>query len=233
MNDLSSRMSKIKISKIFVGDIFKHKHVNNQDIINDELHAIVANMKIKDSKSELINIIKKIENCNTLTEQCVLARAYLAPQSTQFETIIRNRLLIEKAKNETSGDGCKNNINYEIKHSIHAKTCKINFVQIRPDHDIDYYIFIAYNMYYDDKIGKAYLFKIPSEIVYKLIIKYGGYAHGTKKILGKITPENIKGRNYEYALRCDPNCKKSKKSKNNDLWNEFLKYETNYEDSLF
>ena len=58
-----------------------------------------------------------------------------------------------------------------------------------------------------------------------MVVKYGGYAHGTCKKLGKISIENIKGYNREYAIRCDPN---KKKGKNFDLWNELLKYEVDY-----
>ena len=172
----------------------------------------------------------KISNCETLTQKCILARAYLSPQSTHIETIIKNDLLLSKPVNETSGDGCKNGVNYEIKTSVHAKNSKANWVQIRPDHDIHYYILIAYNMYFDNDFGKSYIFKVPSDDMYKLIVKYGGYAHGTVKNLGKITHENLKGRNCEYALRCEMNiCN----GKNFDLWNELLKYETQYKAMYF
>jgi hypothetical protein len=159
-----------------------------------------------------------------------MARVYLTPQSTDIELICKDDLKIDKAVNELCGDGCKNNINYEIKASIHANKSKINFVQIRPDHNIDYYIFIVYNMYDKEILGKSYIFKIPSEKVYHLIVDYGGYAHGTCKVLGKITINNMKGRNCEYALRCNPN---AKKGKNLQLWNELLKYEVEYNHNNF
>jgi hypothetical protein len=127
--------------------------------------------------------------------------------------------------NKTSGDGHKNGLNYEIKASIHAKNSHLNFVQIRPDHSVDFYILVAYNMYENDAIGNAHIFKVPSNIIYNLIVKYGGYAHGSCSILGCITIDNIKGRNCEYALRCDPNAKKGKSF---ELWNEFIKYEVEY-----
>ena len=85
-------------------------------------------------------------------------------------------------------------------------------------------------MYENDTIGNAHIFKIPSNIVYDLIIRFGGYAHGTCAALGKITTDNIKGRNCEYALRCDPN---AKKGKNVELWNEFMKYEVEYNPDNF
>ena len=53
---------------------------------------------------------------------------------------------------------------------MHAKNSKLNFVQIRPDHNVDYYIFIAYNMYENENIGKGHIFKIPSNNLYELIV---------------------------------------------------------------
>ena len=193
-----------------------------------ELEDLVKNMKIKDNKKNIF--FNKIKNCNSLTEKCIIGREYLSPQSTYFETMIMNDLLINKPNNETSGDGCKNNINYEIKVSLHGKQSNFNFVQIRPDHKIDFYIFIGYNMYNNNTLGKGYIFKIPSDSLYELIIDYGGYAHGTFKKLGKISHDNLKGRNCEYVLRCDPN---KKKGKNYDLWNKLLKYEVEYKHSNF
>lgn len=189
----------------------------------------VKQMKLKETKDKE-HILEQIKNENTLTGKCILSRKYLSPQSTDLEIICKNDLDIDNALNSTSGDGHKNGINYEIKASIHANKSKINFVQIRPDHNIHYYIFIAYNMYENNTIGNAHIFKIPSHIVYDLIIRFGGYAHGTCSVLGKITKDNIKGRNCEYALRCDPN---AKKGKNFELWNEFMKYEVEYNPDNF
>jgi len=177
-------------------------------------------------------ILKKINGEKTLTGKCIMAREYLSPQSTDFEKIIREDLKICKKIDETSGDGNKNGKNYEIKHSIHAKKSKLNFVQIRPDHNIDFYIFIGYNMYKcNTHIGKAYIFKIPHDKINKLIVEYGGYAHGTVKIFGKITKDNIIGRNCEYALRCDPNA--VEKTKSFKLWKEFMKYSVDYNPDNF
>lgn len=195
----------------------------------EDFLLLVKNMKLKENENKRKDIIEKINKCDTLTKKCILVREYLNPQSTIFESIIKKDLLISPPINNTSGDGCKNNKNYEIKSSVHAKHSKINWVQIRPDHNIDFYILIAYNMYENDSIGKAYVFKIESNILYNLIVKYGGYAHNTIKVLGKITIENIKGRNCEYALRCNPNIKKG----NNNLWNELLKYEVEYNSNNF
>lgn len=197
--------------------------------MTSDLSEIVKQMKLRDTKDKK-RILEQIKNEKTLTGKCILGRQYLTPQSTDLETICKEDLDIGNALNSTSGDGRKNGINYEIKTSIHANKSKINFVQIRPDHHIHYYILIAYNMYENDTIGKAHIFKIPSHIVYELIIRFGGYAHGTCAALGKITSDNIKGRNCEYALRCDPN---EKKGKNFEIWNEFMKYEVEYDPDNF
>ena len=190
----------------------------------------VNNMKYKENNININEILNNIKLCKTLTEKCVIVRKYLLPQSTRFQYIVMDDLKIKKAADKTSGDGCKNNINYEIKISIHSKYSYINWVQIRPDHNIHYYVLIAYDMYNtSSKIGKAYIFKIPSLKMYDLIVKYGNYAHGTKSVLGKIKHSNVKGRNYEFAIRC----RHSLKGRNKQLWNELMKYETEYSETCF
>jgi len=85
---------------------------------------------------------------------------------------------------------------------------------------------------YDEtcSVGKAYILKIPSNDMYNLVVEYGGYAHGTCEKLGNITINNIKGRNCEYVLRCDPN---NKNGKNYELWKKLLGYQVSYNDENF
>ena len=194
-----------------------------------ELLSLVSEMRAQDINNNS-HVLDRIRSQETLTGKCILARHYLTPQSTLLEAICKNDLRIGEAINEVSGDGHKNGVNYEIKSSIHARKSKANFVQIRPDHNVDFYIFIAYNMYENKNLGNAHIFKVPSHIVYELIVKYGGYAHGTCNKLGKITIDNVKGRNCEFALRCDPN---AKQGKSYDLWNELTKYEVEYHPDNF
>ena len=67
------------------------------------------------------------------------------------------------------------------------------------------YIFTAYYISVDniDTEGELFIFKMNKEDVKKIIVAFGGYAHGTKHKLGEITateldnPENDK----EYAIR--------------------------------
>lgn len=195
----------------------------------DVLEMMVSEMRIRDKKDKSF-IFKTITSQTSLIGKCIMARKYLNPQSTTLEKICKIDLKINDPLDNISGDGHKNGINYEIKISIHSNKSKINYVQIRPNHNIDCYIFIAYNMYEDNDIGRAYIFKIPAYIVYDLIVQYGSYAHGTYSILGEITSDNMKKRNCEYALRCNPN---SKNGKNYQLWNEFKKYEVEYDSINF
>lgn len=195
-----------------------------ENTTNDQyLQSLVDQMReTTKTKQEIIN---EINTQPTLTGKCILARKYLTPQSTDTEKMCTRDLGIGPPLNETSGDGRKNENNYEIKISIHAKDSKINFVQIRVDHDVQFYIFIAYNMYENVNLGKAHIFKVPSGAVYNMVVRYGGYAHGTNEVNGPITMETLYGRNLEYALRCNPNATSGKSAQ---LWNELLQYEVEY-----
>jgi hypothetical protein len=188
-----------------------------------KLLSFVESMKVNVDTNK---ILKTIQQETNLTHKCILYRKFFSPQSTHMETIVRNDLFIKKPINETSGDGRKNSVNYEIKYSGHAKKSRLNFVQIRPDHNIDFYILIAYNMYFNNDLGKAFIFKIPSITMYNLVIKHGGYSHGTIKNLGRINKNNLKGRNLEYSIRCNPNSKRG--SKDYKLFRKLLEFETEY-----
>lgn len=227
-NESYNNKINYEYNKTFVSGMNKKSlplHSGFNDIV-----TIVNNLKLKESEKNRQMLVELIQEEPDLTNKCIYCREYLPAQSTDMETIMKKDLRIGPPINATSGDGCKNNIHYEIKYSGHSKMSQLNFVQIRPDHNVDYYIFVGYNMYDDMVKGKAYIFKIPSHIVYDLVVKFGGYAHGTVGQLGKITYDNLKGRHCEYALRCNPNVKKGK---NKLLWDELLKYETEYHHECF
>ena len=100
------------------------------------------------------------------------------PHSIVPEKIIKEDLQIGPPLDKISVDGHKNGLNYEIKTLIYSKNGPFNFIQICPDHSIDYYIFCCNNLWEGD-IGQAYILKIPLGDLYKLIPRYGGYTHGT------------------------------------------------------
>lgn len=121
-----------------------------------------------------------------------------------------------------NGDLKFNNINYEIKASNGGKeNNKFNYVQLRMNHNC-LYILTAYYLNYSnlDNLGELFIFKINKEKIKELIIKYGGYAHGTIGELGEITNEDLNDVNNqkEYALRpkYGDNC-----------WNELLNFRIN------
>lgn len=209
----------------------KEEHIvdTSSHILTEQGYKQLIAKQRRQSSTKKNDILKKILNTYDITKKCLLLREYSSPQSTYFETIIRRDLKLNKPINEISGDGTKNGKNYEIKASIHDKKSKFNWVQIRPDHNVHFYILIGFNIH-EDELGKVYNYKIPSEELYKIIAKYGGYAHGTCKKLGKITLENIKGRNCEFALRVDPN---SSGKKNIEIMKALENFITPYEEKYY
>jgi hypothetical protein len=176
--------------------------------------------------------LKQARDSKILWEKCVLLRKFTTPQSTDAEKLVRHDLKIERPLNNTSGDGIKNGIKYEIKVSLHDKRCNVNIRQIRPHHTVDFYIIIAFNLF-EGELGKSFIFKIPENEIYKLISNYGGYTHGTVEVNGIITLSSIldKTNKFEYSLSPDPNATKGTKAYT--LWEEFLKYEVEYHENNF
>jgi hypothetical protein len=68
-------------------------------------------------------------------------------------------------------------------------------------------------------LGELFIFRLNKDSIKDVILKYGGYAHGTKQQLGPITLEKLedKTNNNEYAIRpiYGDNC-----------WRCLLKYRT-------
>lgn len=193
--------------------------------------------------NDLVSIVKEMRNpvdylrvCKEekdILRKCVLCRKYLSSNqwSVLLEAYIKEKFKIKKAENEVSGDGVSpSGKKIEIKVSLGGLDGGFNFVQIRPDHQIDYYLFLAYNLF-EEELGEVYWFLCPSVCLYKLIPEFGGYAHGTISKLGKISPENLFNRNCEYALRPNPTKKIGCKSR--ELW-EKMRFEFEVkEENLF
>ncbi|MDC6467597.1 hypothetical protein OAW63_01260 [Flavobacteriaceae bacterium] len=195
---------------------------------NQIVEAIRSNKAVLDKQQA----IKQAYESDDMWEKCVLFRKYTSPQSTDSEKLIRHDFKIGSPIDAVSGDGMKNGINYEIKVSIHDTKCKTNIRQIRPHHNVDFYIIMAFNVFGGDK-GEAHIFRVPSEKIYDLVLKYGGYTHGTVKRNGVITAESIrdKSTDFEYSLSADPNANSNSKSKK--LWDELMKYSVPYSPNSF
>jgi len=125
-------------------------------------------------------------------------------------------------KNDASlciGDLKMNEIDIEIKVSNGGKdNNKFNYVQIRMNHLCEYLLTAYYldssNIDYE---GELFMFRLKKEDIKPLILKYGGYAHGTITKLGKITRQDLDNVNNEkeYSLR---------PKYNDECWKELLQY---------
>lgn len=138
---------------------------------------------------------------------CVMHGLSAQKYGPLLERFIRIKFNYIKNKAEDcTGDCSKDGKNSEVKVSLGGEThTKFNFVQIRPSHDCDTYILTAYNLSSDnvESEGELYIFKVPKEEIKKIVVSFGGYAHGTIKEHGKITIESLndKKSTKEYALR--------------------------------
>ena len=193
---------------------------------------IVENIRSDKFVLEKKQAIKQAYESDNIWEKCVLFREYTSPQSTDSEKLLRHDFNIGRPVDAVSGDGMKNGVNYEIKVSIHDTKCKTNIRQIRPHHNVDFYIIMAFNVFVGDR-GEAYIFKVPSDKIYDLVLEYGGYTHGTVKRNGVITAESIrdKSTDFEYSLSADSNASNSSKSKK--LWIELMEYSVPYSKDSF
>lgn len=181
--------------------------------------------------NELVKLVKEMRSTNNSNfynditntlELCIILKSNKTTKSQEWSMVleqhIRTKFKIRTKNDNTSGDGCSlNNKNIEIKVSLGGKNKGFNFVQIRPDHNIDYYIILCYDLYDQCDLGKIYWMLCPSKDLYELIPRYGSYAHGNICNNGVITSDNIYGRNLEYALR--PNPYSGKNTKGFMLWN--------------
>ena len=138
---------------------------------------------------------------------CVIHNVSAQQYGPMLERFIRIKFNYIKNKAEDCiGDCSKDGKNSEVKVSLGGAThTKFNFVQIRPSHDCDTYILTAYHLSFEnvDTEGELYVFKVPKEEIKKIIVLYGGYAHGTIKEHGSITLDSLNDEKSikEYALR--------------------------------
>jgi hypothetical protein len=124
--------------------------------------------------------------------------------------VLEKYIKIKYKMTKNSASSCNGDLkcketNVEIKASNGGKeNNKFNFVQLRMNHNCEY-ILTAYYLDYSnlEDLGELYIFKLNKENIKPLIVKYGGYAHGTIGELGEITIEDLNDvtNPKEYALR--------------------------------
>lgn len=157
-----------------------------------------------------INHDSNIMTLNTLKDAhiyCAIHNVSSQQYGTLIEKYIRTKFdYVKNSAKDCAGDCSKDGKNAEIKVSLGgASHKKYNYVQIRPFHDCDNYIFTAYHLSFENVEfeGELYVFQVPKEEIKTLILAYGGYAHGTIKEHGKMTFDSLNDETntIEYALR--------------------------------
>ena len=203
---------------------------NDLNINNDKYEdSIINGLKQllnpdKDHKKEILE-------CKTIKDAhiyCKLEKLTGQQMGPLIEYYIKEKFCMVKNKaSECIGD-CKDRFleDNEIKASGGGKKHNsYNYVQIRLNHQLHYYIFTAYYLTKDNYMngGELFIFKIKKENLYSLLNEYGAYAHGTVSKLGKITLEDLKKDNNtkEYSLRPKYGGK---------LWKELIEYRVNESD---
>jgi hypothetical protein len=196
--------------------------------------VIKKSSKKKINIKELLYILdkSKINHKNEILKEKTLKDVHIYCKKNKLSgqitgPLIEHYIIVKYnlKKNSSSlcnGDCMKDDKNYEIKVSLGGeKTHKdFNYVQIRLNHNIDYYLLTAYYISHDniDDLGELYTFLLDKKELTDLLIKYGTYAHGTKNELGNITEDDLKktDNNKEYALR---------PKYDGECWKELLEYD--------
>jgi hypothetical protein len=138
---------------------------------------------------------------------CVINNLSAQQYGPLLEKYIRiKRNFVKNTASDCNGDCSKEDKNAEVKVSLGGiKHHKFNWVQLRVSHNIQYYILTAYHLASTnvENGGDLYVFNVPKEDMLSLILKHGGYAHGTHKEHGGITMDDLKNENNkkEYAIR--------------------------------
>lgn len=163
-------------------------------------HLNVSNIKHRDE-------IMKLLTLKEAHVYCVLYNLSGQQYGPLLENFIRLKFnYIKNKSKDCIGDCSKDGKNSEVKVSLGGVThTRFNFVQIRPSHDCDTYIFTAYHLSSEnvENEGELYIFKIPKIELKKIVLSYGGYAHGTIKEHGVITLDSMNDETSikEYAIR--------------------------------
>lgn len=151
--------------------------------------------------------VMKLETLKEAHIYCVINSVTAHQYGPLLERFIRTKFnYIKNKASECTGDCSKDGKNLEVKVSLGgANHKKFNFVQIRPSHDCNTYILTAYHLSPDnvEMEGELYIFKVSKSEIKKIVMSYGGYAHGAIKEHGAITIDSLNDEKNikEYALR--------------------------------
>lgn len=170
-----------------------------------------------------VNHQEQVMKLTTLKEAhvyCVYACVPSQQYGPLLEKFIRTKFnYIKNKTKDCTGDCSKDGRNSEIKVSLGGKArIKFNFVQIRSSHDCDTYILTAYHLSSENvnSQGELYIFKVSKTNIKKIIVSFGGYAHGTIKEHGVITIDSLNNeQSKEYVLR---------PTLNDKCWKELMQF---------
>ena len=197
-------ISDNKIDETLEEEIFiipkKHNKHNETKI---KLKQLLDSSRSNKIHTETIMNLPKLKDAHIYCKYNNLSGQFTGPVLEKFIKIKYN--MTKNNASSCNGDLKCNEINVEIKASNGGKeNNKFNFVQLRMNHNC-VYILTAYYLDYTnlEKLGELYIFKLNKENIKQLIVKYGGYAHGTIGELGEITIEDLNDptNQKEYALR--------------------------------
>ena len=138
---------------------------------------------------------------------CVLANLSAQQYGPLLEKYIIQKFNYTKnSASDCVGDCSKGGENVEVKASLGgSEHKKFNYVQIRPQQNVSSYLLTAYHLTPEnvEAEGDLYVFRVPKLHMKELLVRHGGYAHGTLKEHGKITAESMEDPKSirEYALR--------------------------------
>jgi len=197
-------ISDNKIDETLEEEIFiipkKHNKHNETKI---KLKQLLDSSRSNKIHTETIMNLPNLKDAHIYCKYNNLSGQFTGPVLEKFIKIKYN--MTKNNASSCNGDLKCNEINLEIKASNGGKeNNKFNFVQLRMNHNC-VYILTAYYLDYTnlEKLGELYIFKLNKENIKPLIVKYGGYAHGTIGELGEITIEDLNEptNQKEYALR--------------------------------
>ena len=109
----------------------------------------------------------------------IVSKKFLTPQQygAALESHIKTKFDWADQTDNTSGDATTSKgAKIEIKCSIEDAKGGFNYVQIRPNHTIDYYLLVNFSISTDELV----LLLCPKEEFVKLVVEHGQLAHGTK-----------------------------------------------------
>lgn len=187
------------------GEIYKIPKKNNKyhNETKIKLKQLLDSSLSNKIHTETIMALPSLKDAHTYCKYNNLSGQFTGPVLEKYI-----KIKYKMTKNNASlcnGDLKCNETNVEIKASNGGKeNNKFNFVQLRMNHNCEY-ILTAYYIDYTnlDNLGELYIFKLNKENIKPLIVKYGGYAHGTIRKLGEITIDDLNDidNSKEYVLR--------------------------------